>query len=129
MKIKTTLTITKRSSGEVVIKITDETSGCHLVEISLSPEVFANCLLGQAEMECEATVGSLQNIGKQRVTERRTVTYPGAEYDREVLKQWLMRNCQEDGWVLDSYLGTKQSVSHNEGVTNLHYHVYKFVEK
>jgi hypothetical protein len=44
------------------------------------------------------------------------------------LEQWLQDNAQEEGWIIDHYLGSQSSIDHMDGKTFLNYSVHKYVE-
>lgn len=137
-KIDTSITISRPSYGDgkelILIRLRDEASRSNFVEVQLGYKEFTQALTGLSEVECKSVVQNLQNVGKERISEGRTVIYTGdsaQRHNREVLEQWLLDNCQEPGWMVSPYLGSQSSVRYNQksGETELKYSVYKFVEK
>jgi hypothetical protein len=46
--------------------------------------------------------------------------------DREKMSKWIEDNCKEEGWRIDSYLGSQSSIGHRDGKTVLNYSVYRY---
>ena len=71
----------------------------------------------------------LEHVGKKKVTEPRTAIAPKSipSHSRDELRAWLQENRQEDGWIIDSYLGSQNSVTRDQGETVLRYSVFKYV--
>ena len=127
--IKTNITIARGSDDVVRIYIEDDSSRTQFLEIKLDYESFARVITGLHGVECESLVHGLEYVGKKRVTENRSVVCPLDTYDREKFQQWIVDNCQEEGWLISSYLGSQSSVVHREGKTTLNYRVTKYVEE
>jgi hypothetical protein len=128
MKIDAQVTISRQSNNEVHITLVDSASRIEFVDVKLSLEEFANAITGLSYIECEADVRRLDVVGKRKVTSLRTVICPLDTYDKGRLRAWLEESCQEDGWEIDSYLGSQGSVSHTSEGTRLHYAVYRYEE-
>jgi len=129
MNFKGLITITRNSNDEVNIRLKDSASRTEFVDVSLSLRDYALLLTGLSHVEVAGEVRGLDKVGKTRVTERRSITCPIESHDKKALTQWLIDNCQEDGWQLDSYLGSQGSVVYKDGVTVLNYSVTKYVEE
>jgi len=131
MKIEAKITISKPqcSSGERYISIAIEDDASHLrfFQGKMSLEDFADCLTGHSYCTIEGEVGGLSNVGKTKVMERRTLECPLSGYGKGEDETWLIANGQEEGWILDSYLGSQNSVSHKDGKKFLNYSVHKYV--
>lgn len=125
--MKAKVTISRASDHLVRISIRDESSGIYFAEAALTVEAFGYAITGLAEQEAELTVRGLQWVGKQRITENRTIECPLDTYKREELARWLEANAQEDGWMIDSYLGSQGSVTRRDDVTILKYSVTKYI--
>lgn len=121
------LTISRRSNDKIVVSITDELSRTKFVEVEVSPHDFAMAVTGLSEVPASGDVRGLANVGKKKVYEKRSVVCPIETYDKKVLVKWLEENGQEDGWSLDSYLGSQSSVVHEDSGNILNYGVYKYV--
>lgn len=123
-----TLTISRPSTGGVTISVRDEASGARFLEVSISHEEFSQALGALSSRPVSMVVRGLDVVGKTRITERRTVTAPGQAFSRDNWGAWLQENAQEDGWILDTYLGSQHSVGHKDGNTILNYSVFKYVD-
>lgn len=129
MNITAGVTISRNSSDEIHISFRDNLSGITFVNVNMTLSDFALALTGLAEVKAPAEVAGLCNVGKVRVTEPRSVVYSGNhEFDRKKRESWLVENCQEDGWRLNSCLGSQGSTTYQNGVTTLNYSVTKFVD-
>ena len=127
--MKARVTISRDSSDHVNIRIVDNASRIQFVEVSLSVEQYGYLITGLSEQECEMQVRGLDKVGKHRVSESRTIFCPIRSYNKETLVQWLVDNAQEEGWTLDTYLGSQSSIKHREDGVMLQYRVYKFVQE
>lgn len=129
MKIKGTLSISYRQDA-IGIRIHDEASRIEFVDAEISHEEFARAL-GSLQhrpfIGCE--VRGLSNVGKRRITERRSIECPLKNYERTVLEGWLLENAQESGWIVNAYLGAQGSIDRSNGKVHLNYSVTKFVEE
>ncbi len=121
------MSITRNSRNEITVEIMDDLSRNRFVTVSMTPEKFAMMVTGLSMVEVNFEVKGLRNVGKKRISERRTITYTGKEYNRKILEAWLMENYQEEGWSLDPYLGSQSSIKYEKDFTILNYSVYKFV--
>ncbi|WP_272677553.1 hypothetical protein, partial [Providencia sp. PROV076] len=77
---------------------------------------------------CDLTVNELENVGKKKITENRSVICPIRSYEKGILRDWLINNKQEDGYILDPYLGSQSSIQMCDEGTVLNYRVIKYVE-
>jgi hypothetical protein len=89
-------------------------------------ESFASAITGLSFVEAPAEVRRLDVVGKKKISERRSVICPISTYDKEILKVWLIENCKEDGWELDAYLGSQNSVGYVKDGTKLNYSVFRY---
>lgn len=123
------VTLTRNNRDEVVLEIRDENSSTNIIRVTMTPAQLGLIVTGLSEVQCQMQVTDLENTGKHRVRERRSVECPLVDHYRtEVLQQWLIENCQEPGWTLNTYLGGKNSVVHKDGKTILNYSVTKYVD-
>jgi len=132
-KIHATITISRPSyhDGRKAIRITinDQASRIEFLDAEISMEDFAECLTGHGHQPIEIELRGMDVVGKTRVRETRTIEYTGSNsWEREVLEQWLQDNAQEEGWIIDHYLGSQSSIDHMDGKTFLNYSVHKYVE-
>lgn len=133
MKIKASISI-GRSHGDqsdaapVHITLIDEASRIEFFDGNMKLADFASALLGLSRVEIEGELRGMENVGKKRVNESRQIVCPLTTYKRETLSQWLRENAKEEGWIVDTYLGSQGSVkSHPDGQL-LNYGVTKFIE-
>ncbi|MGL4232655.1 MAG: hypothetical protein ACRCWJ_14925 [Casimicrobium sp.] len=70
----------------------------------------------------------LAYVGKTRIIERREVFCPLTTYDKKALSRWLIENAQENEWVLNPYLDSRDSTTSVDGGTILRYSVLKYTE-
>lgn len=128
MKINANLTISRNSGDTMRLTLMDENSRIRFAKVGISPHDLMMALTGLAHIDVECEVHGLEHVGKVKVIERRSVTYPGVSYDRKLLEAWLRDQCQEEGWTIDPYLGGQQSTKVEGHKTILNYSVFKYVE-
>lgn len=117
------------SNNDVIrIAIQDEMSRARFVEVEVSLADFAQAITGLAFTPATLRVDRLEVVGKNRICEQRVIECPLRTFDKDVLKQWLIENGQEEGWTLDPHLGSQTSVSCQGDKTILRYSVHKYVE-
>lgn len=131
--IKCSLTITRPSCSNgdkyISIQIKDENSRIQFFDGKISLSDFAEALTGLSGLEIISEVRGLENVGKVRVVEPRSVECPLDTYSRGELEQWIEDNCQEQGWIVSSYLGSQSSVQRKGNKNILHYSVVKFCDE
>lgn len=127
--MKAKVSISRDSSDRVNIRIQDCASRIQFVELSLSVEDYGYLITGLSNQEAEMEVRGLENVGKRSVTEPRVILCPVKSYSKEVLQQWLLDYAQEEGWTIDTYLGSQGSITHKEDGVLLSYRVYKYVQE
>lgn len=128
MKIKAYLGISYRDDC-VSIRFDCKESGIEFVDAEISYEEFARALGSLAHRPLEVCeVRGLEYIGKTKVREARLAVYPFEYHSREKMEKWLEENRQEEGWIVNSYLGSQRSIGHVDGETVLHYQVFKYVD-
>lgn len=119
-----------RGDGYVNITLTDESSSIQFVDIELSYAAFGELVTGGSYMLLDAELRGLENVGKKFVHERRSIHCPLQDtYKREPLQAWLEEHGKEEGWIVNSYLGSQGSVVSKYGTPGctLHYQVFKYV--
>ena len=126
--IKIKGSIGRGSDGIVRVEITDELSGIRFLECKFDIKSFAEMLLGLSYVEGSAEVRGLQYVGMQCIRENRTIFCPLTTHDEKELAEWLKENSKEDGWLLNTYLGSQGSIVHVDGGKQLNYSVIKYVE-
>lgn len=130
-KIKASVTISRpqgHDGDHISIKIRDESSRTEFLSIRMGLADFAEALTGLSEVKADATVRQLEVVGKKRVTESRSIDCPLSGYDRNALSMWLKTNAAEDGWQIDTYLGSQGSVKFIDGGCRLNYRVFKYID-
>ncbi len=127
------ISITRPSYGDgrnvIAIEIYDPASRTAFCRMQIDMADFAAALTGQSQMPVEMELRGLQNVGKKKITESRIALYPERLSNKEILAQWLKDNHQEEGWIIDTYLGSQRSISYKENGIELRYSVYKFVDE
>lgn len=129
MKMKANVTISRGSDEMVRIRITDEASRVEFAVLSMTVEHYGYAITGLSGQMAELEVRGLEHVGKRRVTEPRRATCPLETYNKEELARWLQENCQEQGWVISTYLGSQNSIVRRNGMTELNYIVTKYVDE
>lgn len=126
--IECELGITRSSNDYYYIRIGCDTSHTRFCELKLTAEQFAEAITGLHTSGIHGTVNGLDHVGKKRVREDRQVVAPDMGYSKEPYQKWLHENCSEEGWIIDAYLGSRNSTKSVDGGTLLNYAVYKYVE-
>lgn len=124
--MKARVSINRSSDDKVRISFRDEASGIEFAEVAMTIEAFGNAITGLSAQSAALEVRGLQWVGKQRVTEERTIECPLDTYNRDELSAWLRDNAQEDGWLVNTYLGSQGSISRQGSKTVLRYSVTKY---
>ena len=130
MNVNCKVTISRNSNELINVYVEDTASSIRFLELTMTLTDFAMAITGHGYMPAVGEVHGLEFVGKRRVQEPRTVVYTGPDtYNRNLMADWLEQNCQEEGWMLDTYLGSQGSVQHNRGETTLHYRVIRYVDE
>ena len=74
--MKATILISRTSKNRIELTITDESSREQLCRLTMSPEQFGMAITGLSTTDIDMSVGNLSRIGKQKVTEKRSVILP-----------------------------------------------------
>lgn len=128
--MKGRLTISRNNFDVIKIAIRDEASRTEFVVAEMTPETLALAITGMSEIEVVLKVQHLDRVGKLRIIEARSIDCPLQSLEKEEMRAWLRANAQEDGWILDDYLGSQSSVSplkDGKGYS-LNYRVVKYVD-
>ena len=131
LPLKLTISRPQCSDGRkyISINITDGVSGIQFLDAEIELADFAEALTGFSCTPMKGDLRGLEHIGKTRVTEKREIVCPLRCYDRAELAAWLGDNAQEDGWIVNTYLGSQGAVrSHASGGQTLRYSVTKYVD-
>lgn len=127
--MKAKVTISRCSDNKINIRIVDVNSRIEFAHIAMEPANFAECITGLSDQEGELTVKGLEFVGKTKIRESRKIVCPLNTYDTNILTQWLEDNAQEEGWMVETYLGSQSSVVRLDGKTFLNYSVIKYVDQ
>lgn len=127
MNITTKVTIIRNSNDVVRITLTDAASRLRFVEVDMTPHDFAMALTGLSFVDAPARVSNLEHVGHQVVAESRSVLCPLKGAPKDQLKAWLVENFNEPGWILDTYLGSQNSITRVEDGTILRFPVRKYL--
>lgn len=122
------ISITRSNQDYMSIRVVDSKSKGEFLDIRMSMEDFANAITGLSRVPVFGEVRGLSNIGKVRVVEARQAICPQSSYDKKYLSSWIEENCQEEGWIISTYLGSQTSIRHVTNGTLLNYSVVKYVE-
>ncbi len=125
--MKGNISIGRDSRDCINITVRDEKSSITFVEVKMTPEQFGMVITGLSMVDIEFEVRGLESVGKEKITESRTIEYPHGGYDRKEMEEWLKENVKEDGWKVNSYLGSRGSIYYVNNKTFIKYSVYKFV--
>lgn len=123
------VSMSRCSRGFMNIRVRDSESRGEFLSVRMTMEDFANAITGLAELDIKGEVRGLENVGKTRISESRQALYPGTEYDKKVLSEWLKAEKQEEGWIISTYLGSQSSTKHTPDGTLVNYSVTKYVAK
>ena len=99
----------RSSDGTFRMYIADDTANCRFVEVKMTPHNFA-CMLANMPVECEGEVMNLERVGKKQVREHRSLPYKGKDRDKEVIRKWLRKKHEGDGWEINDSLNSQNSV-------------------
>ena len=126
--MKASVSISRSSDNNVRIRIRDEASRVEFAVITLTVEAFGYAVTGLSEQLGDLEVRGLEFIGRKKVIEKRQIVCPIGTYKKEELSAWLRENAKEDGWIINDYLWSQDSVSRGSGGTLLRYNVIKYVD-
>jgi hypothetical protein len=130
--INATISLGRVTSGRgdyISLSLKDEESRVTFATVKMDAETLGKVITGLSEQKVTIEVKGLDRVGKARVVEDRTLSVPGHIYSKESLEKLVKSTCQEDGWVLDTYLGSKDSVQYlRDDTTLVRYKVYRFEE-
>lgn len=110
----------------VELRLECNTSHIHFAVVRLSMSEFGNLVTGAGVRRKEIEVCGLEHVGKKYIHSNREIFCPIKGYDKEPLRQWLRDNAKEDGWYLDTYLGSQGSTRSVDGGQILKYSVYRY---
>lgn len=124
------ITIGRNSRDVIGIEVMDARSRQLVARIEMTPADFAMALTGLAHIEATYKHGNLSVVGMKKVSETRSIEYVGDRFAaKDVMVEWLKANAAEEGWSIDSYLGSQNSVVHRDDKTLLNYRVFKYVQE
>lgn len=121
--------ITRCNHNKIHIEVQCSESLAHFLAIELTTDEFAMLVTGCHQSDIKMEVRGLDKVGKKRVREERQVLCPHKNLYRDDLSKWLSDNCQEEGWVLNTYLGSQTSVKSVDNGQLLNYSVCKWVDR
>ena len=112
------------SGGYVSIRLEEENSGIHFLEIEMNFEDFGKMMAGQTFVDCTFKVRDVEYIGKERISaivdgySNELRTFPQEEIDR----------ITEDGWIIiDSHLKNSNNFYPNPTDNGFMYKVKVYV--
>lgn len=126
MKISVVVSIGRNSKDEIDLTFTDNASNVQFLDVRMTPEQFAMAITGLSGIEVQAEARGLKVVGMTKIRERRSIECPLDTYDRKALEDWLKEHGKEEGWTVDTYLGSQGSVARQGEKIILNYAVYRF---
>lgn len=123
------ISISCGSDDLIRISLHDNASGIEFVSARMDCEDFAKAVTGLAYVPISGDVRGVEYLGKTHVSEPRTIFCPLKTHRKDALVEWLKNNAQEDGWILDTYLNSQNSVISDGKGCRLNYRVHKYIEK
>lgn len=127
------ITITKPCSNieedYISIAIKDETSKTKFLEVKMSLERFAECLMGVANTDCKLKYNRLDSVGKIKQTRRVSVdvTMHGYAPHQHVLEGIAGHNTP-DGWEYSNSFGSKDNFSYKGDEIYFHFTIFRYVD-
>jgi len=125
------ISISRCSDGTIRISIEDKASNIQFFDGEMTPEAFGDAITGLSLQTVKAEVCSTENVGKKYVREARKVVLPVGlyQYDKEPVGPWIQESCKEEGWSINTYLGSRNSFSYDQATKlyTAHYSVFKYV--
>ena len=114
----------------ISIEMEDKISHVRFLKLKMALADFSKAITGLSSQEATAEFSHLEHIGKQKIREERETLCPIVSHDKIYLEKWLEKNRQEEGWILNPYLGLRGAIAYplrKEG-TILRYSVYKYID-
>lgn len=132
--LKGKVTISRRRHGrdddrDIYISVTEEASGCRVVDVCLSLKDFALALTGMAMTPCELDIYEAP-YGKKRIFK----VEPSVKFKKrpeDLTKKQLdkvLAPFEVDGWKADRSFNTQNQVRHVDDGYEVRVTLYKFVE-
>lgn len=121
--------ITRCNHNKIHIEVQCSDSLAHFLAIELTTDQFAMLVTGCHQSDIKMEVRGLDKVGKVRVRETRQALCPIKSYDRDLLEQWIVDNCKEDGWIISQGLRSQNSIKSVDNGTLLNYSVCKWIDK
>ncbi len=128
--LKGNLSITRPHCSDgtklIYINLTDESSGCEVVEIRISPEQFAEVIVGSSQRDCEFDFNSGGVIGKVHEYKQEIVPKPKKYKDKEEIAE-ILKPFEVDGWK-----GSTSDITNRHksvGTDNVRVGFHRYVEK
>lgn len=132
-KLKGKLTISRVMSNQcddyMEIVVEDDISGVEFLSIKLSMEQYGKAVAGSSYQDIEYEDHGMVNIGKVKEREKAQVPIPKQlVFNRKCAEEYVVANCQREGWHLDSYLGSQRSFVDIGPDTYANVSYYRYVE-
>ena len=137
------VTISRDNQNIVCIEVKDTLSRITFVKLKLTLEEYAKVITGLSYQDCQMEVKGLEYVGKEKITEARSVYYPDFDGKKAKMQNFLEQQHIDDGWLVNTYLGGQTSISpcrdgrdgsmlspcrDGRDGSMLNYSVYKYVE-
>lgn len=115
------------SEDQIHIQIVDRASRLTIATVKIDPADLTLALTGLSERPATAVVNTSGMIGKKKIVEDRVVKLPDEiGYNRREAEKYIEENYQEEGYILDSYLGSQSSLAAKNGVYYARYSVVRY---
>ena len=126
--IKGEISCARTNHNKIHIAIKCSSSRAEFLDVEITAEQFGQLVTGMYLSDINMSVDKLDIVGKKKVVEVRSVEFSNKNGLREYQEQWLVDNCQEEGWTINPYLRSQSSVKYVDGKTILNYTVYKYID-
>lgn len=129
MKLKGSITILI-DEEETTIEIMDELSRITFVEVKLTPQQLSAALSRLCNIDCEIDVMGLDRVGKKHEHDKLEfeITDSLRSSRNEKLLQHIAQSKLSDGWIAESYFGSKDSFFTKDGKPYARVTIRRWVE-
>lgn len=121
--------ISRDNHNSINIEMICSESNTKFAHVRLTAEQFGMMVTGAYQSGIKIEVQNLDRVGKQKVIEHRQMVHPVAHSTRTEMERFLIDNAQEEGWIVNPYLGSQKSVQHRgDAGSILCYTVHKYID-
>lgn len=120
----------------ICISLTDSSSGVEFVELEMTLSDFTKAITGQGFIPIDFDVRGLEFVGLTKETEKARITVKKIElidkgYDinkRGFLEAYLTEHAKRDGWIVNAYLGSQDSVVRETDHVTMNFSYNRYVK-